>query len=316
MTKPRELSVNVGIDVGKRQLDVCIHERDINFQVSNDAKGIRTLIGRLGRYDLSRVVVEATGRRETELVIAAAERGFPIIICQPIRVRRYAGAKGILAKTDEIDARVLADYAAVMKPEVRPVALGNIRKIRDLCVRRRQLIEMRTMEKNRIDVMPKPFHADMRQHIRLIDKQIDKLERLIDRLIDDTDEWRALRKRLLTVPGVGHQLANTLIADLPELGSLNHKQVAALVGLAPFNRDSGSMRGKRRIRGGRATVRTVLFMAAMTAVRFNPTLRAMYQRLLAAGKLKKVALIACMRKMIVILNAMVKNNRDWNESCA
>ena len=175
---------------------------------------------------------------------------------------------------------------------------------------------MRTMEKNRIDVMPKSFHADMRQHIRLIDKQIDKLERLIDQIIDDIDEWRALRNRLLTVPGVGHQLTNTLIADLPELGSLNHKQIAALVGLAPFNRDSGSMRGKRRIRGGRATVRTVLFMAAMTAVRYNPKLREMYQRLLAAGKIKKVALIACMRKMIVILNAMVKNNRDWNESCA
>ena len=187
MTKPREISVNVGIDVGKHQLDVCIHERDIQFQVTNDAKGIRTLIGRLGRYNLARVVVEATGRRETELVIAAAEHGFPVIICQPIRVRRYAGAKGILAKTDEIDAKILADYAAVMKPAVRPVALGNIRKIRDLCVRRRQLIDMRTMEKNRIDVMPKSFHADMRQHIRLIDKQIDKLERLIDQIIDDID---------------------------------------------------------------------------------------------------------------------------------
>ncbi len=316
MTKPREQSVNVGIDVGKHQLDVCIHERDVRFSVTNNSNGIRRLIGRLARYDLSRVVVEATGRRETEVVIAAAERGFPIIICQPIKVRRYAGTKGILAKTDEIDARVLAEYAAVMKPDVRPVALGNNRKLRDLCIRRRQLIDMRTMEKNRIDVMPKSFHADIRKHIRQVDTQIEKLEQLIDSLIDTVDEWREKRQRLLSAPGVGPQLANTLIADLPELGSLSHKQIAALVGVAPFNRDSGSLRGKRRIRGGRATVRTVLFMATMTAVRFNPKLRAMYQRLLEAGKLKKIALIACMRKMIVILNAMVKNGTAWNQDFA
>jgi transposase len=164
--------------------------------------------------------------------------------------------------------------------------------------------------------MPKSFHADIRKHIRQLEAQITKLEQMIDSLIDTVDEWREQRQRLLSVPGVGQQLANTLIADLPELGSLNHKQIAALVGVAPFNRDSGSMRGKRRIRGGRATVRTVLFMATMTAVRFNPKLRAMYQRLIDAGKLKKVALIACMRKMIVILNAMLKNNQNWNENRA
>lgn len=164
--------------------------------------------------------------------------------------------------------------------------------------------------------MPKSFHADIRKHIRQVDTQIEKLEQLIDSLIDTVDEWREKRQRHLSAPGVGPQLANTLIADLPELGSLSHKQIAALVGVAPFNRDSGSLRGKRRIRGGRATVRTVLFMATMTAVRFNPKLRAMYQRLLEAGKLKKVALIACMRKMIVILNAMVKNGTAWNQDFA
>lgn len=155
MAHPTEKTVNVGIDVGKHQLDAFILERDIQFSVTNDSSGIRTLIGRLSRYKLDRVVVEATGRRETDLVLAAADRGFPIIVCQPIRVRRYAGAKGILAKTDEIDARVLAEYAAVMNPEVRAIPAGNLRKIRDLCVRRRQLIDMRTMEKNRLDVMPK-----------------------------------------------------------------------------------------------------------------------------------------------------------------
>lgn len=316
MTKPRESFVNVGIDVGKHQLDVCIHERNVMFTVTNDQRGIRSLMGRLARYRLDRVVVEATGRRETPLVIAAAERGFPIIICQPIKVRRYAQAKGILAKTDQIDARILADYAAVMTPDVRPVPVGNIRKLKDLSVRRRQLIDMRTMEMNRLDIMPKYLLADIRRMARQLDRYIARIDALIAKLVEDVDEWRAQRDRLLTVPGVGTQLATTLIADLPELGSLNHKQIAALVGVAPFNRDSGSMRGKRRIRGGRASVRTVLFMATMTAVQHNPKIRAMYQRLLAAGKLKKVALIACMRKMIVIINAMVKNGNDWNVNYA
>lgn len=316
MTNPREPSVNVGIDVGKHQLDVCIHECELSFTVTNDQKGIRTLISRLTRYRLERVVVEATGRRETPLVITAVERGIPIIICQPIRVRRYAGAKGILAKTDNIDARILADYAAVMMPEVRSIPIGNIRKLKDLSVRRRQLIDMRTMEKNRLDIMPKELLVGIRQLARQLDKHIDRIDALIAQLIEDVDEWRDQRERLLTVPGVGPQLATTLIADLPELGNLNHKQIAALVGVAPFNRDSGSMRGKRRIRGGRASVRTVLFMATMTAVQHNPVIRAMYRRMVDAGKIKKVALIACMRKMIVILNAMIKNNNDWNENYA
>ncbi len=316
MTKPRETSVNVGIDVGKHQLDVCIHERELTFTVTNDQNGIRTLISRLARYQLERVVVEATGRRETPLVIAAVERGFPIIICQPIKVRRYAGAKGVLAKTDEIDARILADYAAVMTPEVRQIPTGNIRKLKDLSVRRRQLIDMRTMEKNRLDIMPKELLAGIRQLTRQLDKYIARIDGLIAQLIEDVDEWRDQRDRLLTVPGVGPQLATTLIADLPELGKLNHKQIAALVGVAPFNRDSGSMRGKRRIRGGRASVRTGLFMATMTAVQHNPVIRALYRRLVEAGKIKKVALIACMRKMIVILNAMIKNNNDWSDNYA
>lgn len=285
MTKPRETSVNVGIDVGKHQLDVCIHERELTFTVTNDPKGIRTLISRLSRYRLERVVVEATGRRETPLVIAAVERGFPIIICQPIKVRRYAGAKGILTKTDKIDARILADYAAVMTPEVRQIPIGNIRKLKDLSVRRRQLIDMRTMEINRLDVMPNELLAGIRQLARQLDKHIARIDALIAKLIEDVDEWRAQRDRLLTVPGVGPQLATTLIADLPELGNLNHKQIAALVGVAPFNRDSGSMRGKRRIRDGRASVRTVLFMATMTAVQHNPVIRAMYRRLVKAGKI-------------------------------
>lgn len=195
--------VNVGIDGGKHQLDVCIHECELSFTVTNNQNGIRTLVRRLARYRLERVAVEATGRRESSLVIAVVERGFPVIICQPNRVRRYAGAKGILAKTDNIDARVLADYAAVMTPEGRPISSGNIRKLKDLSVRRRQLIDMRTMEINRLDVMPKELLAGISQLTRQFDKHIAKLDALIAQLIEEVDEWRDQRDRLLTVPGVG-----------------------------------------------------------------------------------------------------------------
>lgn len=316
MPDKRESKVNVGIDVGKAQLDVFIHERGLHFTAANDAAGIRYIIGRLSRYLLARVVVEATGRREYDFVFAAAERELPVIIAQPIKVRRFAGAAGVLAKTDKIDARILADYAATMKPELRPLAMANIRKIRDMVARRRQLIELNTMEKNRLDVMPRFLQADIRRHIRHIDAQLEKLDNAIAKLVESIEEWREKRDILLSVPGIGRQVVHTLLADLPELGSLNQKEIAALVGVAPFNRDSGSLRGKRRIRGGRSSVRTILFMAMLTSIQQNTVIRNTYQRFLAAGKHKKVALTACIRKMITILNAMVKNQTLWNEKHA
>lgn len=203
-----------------------------------------------------------------------------------------------------------------MKPEVRSLASKNIRKIKDLMVRRRQLIEMSTMEKNRLDVMPKALHADLRRHILHITKQIEKIDMLLDKLIESVDEWREKRDILLSVPGIGPTIVNTLLADLPELGHLNHKQISALAGVAPYNRDSGSLRGKRRIRGGRASVRTMLFMAIMTSVQHNPVIKAFYRRLVDAGKHKKVALTACIHKMVTILNAMLKNNTRWKENMA
>ena len=316
MPENRETSVNVGIDVGKDQLDVVIHEPQLHFTVTNDGPGIRRLLNRITRYHPGRIVVEATGRREYDFVVAAAERGLPVIICQPLLVRRYAAASGILAKTDKIDARILASYAAVMQPEVRPLAIGNIRKIKDLIARRRQLIDMSTMEKNRLDVMPKELAADIRRHIRHLHTQIEKLDRLVAELIDSIDEWRSKRDILASVPGIGPQVINTLLADLPELGSLTNKQIAALVGVAPFNRDSGRFRGKRRIRGGRTSVRTVLFMAMLSAIQHNPIIRSTYRKLLANGKHKKVALTACMRKMICILNAMLRDQSRWGEKYA
>ena len=316
MPENREASVNVGIDVGKDQLDVVIHEPQLHFTVTNDGPGIRRLLNRITRYKPIRVIVEATGRREYDFVVAAAERGLPVIICQPLLVRRYAAASGILAKTDKIDARILASYAAVMQPEVRPLAIGNIRKIKDLIARRRQLIEMSTMEKNRLDVMPKPLAGDIRRHIRHLQAQIDKIDRLVSELVDSIDEWRDKRDILASVPGIGPQVINTLLADLPELGSLTNKQIAALVGVAPFNRDSGRFRGKRRIRGGRASVRTVLFMAMLSSIQHNPIIRSAYRRFLANGKHKKVALTACMRKMVCILNAMLRDQVRWGEKYA
>jgi len=311
MAPKREVSVNVGIDVGKHQLDVYIRERDLHFNVPNDPDGIRRLVGRLGRYRPERIVVEATGRREYEVVLALAEREWPVVVCQPIKVRRYAAARGVLAKTDKLDAALLADYAAVMQPEVRPLAAGKLRLLRDLVARRRQLITMRTMELNRLDVMPKGLLADIRRHVRHLDGQVAKLDQHLAALIEATEEWRDKRDILSSVPGVGPQVVATLLADLPELGTLTNKQIAALAGLAPFNRDSGTFRGRRRIRGGRSSVRTVLFMGMMSAIQCNPKFKAMYRAMVAAGKHKKVALTACMRKMITVLNAMLRDGKEW-----
>lgn len=316
MAKQTNAGVNVGIDVGKSQLDAFIHERDLHLTFPNTPEGIKKLLARLARYRLQRIVVEATGRREYELVAYASDKEMPIIVVNPLYVRRFASAAGILAKTDKIDSAVIAYYAATMKPKWRPFANKNIRKFRDLVVRRRQLVVMATMEKNRLDVMPKPLKADIQRHIYHIQRQIEKLDKQMNKAIEAVAEWREKRERLLSVPGIGPVVVNTLLADLPELGELDKKQIAALTGVAPFNRDSGAMRGKRRIRGGRSHVRTVLFMAILTSVQHNPVIRKHYQRLIAAGKHKKAALTACIRKLIVILNAMLKNNTDWNEKYA
>ena len=311
MPGKRDVRVNVGVDVGKHQLDVCILERDIHFSVTNDAAGIAQLLGRLARYRLSRVVMEATGRREYDVMLSMAERGWPVVVCQPLTVRRYAAARGVLAKTDKLDARLLADYAATMQPEVRPVAVGKIRAVRDLVARRRQLMSMRTMELNRLDVMPKALQANIRRHVRHLDAQVAKIDRQVETLIASVEEWQERRTLLQSVPGIGPQVVATLLADLPELGSLSNKQIAALAGLAPFNRDSGAFRGKRRIRGGRSSVRTMLYMSMLSAIQHNPKFRSMYQRMIAAGKHKKVALTACMRKMLTVLNAMVRDRKEW-----
>lgn len=314
IAKKHKNSVNVGVDVGKAQLDICIHERDLYFSVENTPAGVKKALGRLGRYQVERLVVEATGRYEYALVEAAIERGLPIIISQPLHVRRYAQATNQLAKTDEIDARLIAEFAAVIRPPVRAHQTRSIMKIRDLLARRRQLLELTTMEKNRVQIMPRFLQADIRRHILHLQRQLEKLDRLLDTLVEQEQSWQEKRAIMLSMPGIGNVVVNTLLGDLPELGRLGNKQIAALTGVAPYNRDSGKLKGKRRIRGGRASVRTILYMATLTSIQHNPVIRDFYQRLVAAGKHKKVALTACIRKMVTILNAMVRDGVYWNQA--
>lgn len=313
MTKQRE-AVNVGIDVGKAQLDVCLLERDLKRQVANEPGAIRALLSRLGRYRLARIVIEATGRLEQPLVQAALAKGLPVVVVSPLKVRRYAGAIGQLAKTDAIDARLIARFAAAVQPVAHIPSDPEARKIKDLMVRRRQLTELRTLEKNRQQVMPVELQPSIGELIEVLNQQLKQLDRLLDTAVEQHRAWCHKRELLTSMPGIGNTVAYTLLGDLPELGTLSRKQIAALTGVAPCNRDSGRLRGKRRIRGGRAHSRTALFLSAMSAVRFNPDIKRFYERLVKSGKHRKVALTACIRKIVTALNAMLRDDVKWQSA--
>lgn len=315
MTKQRPM-LNVGVDVSKSKLDVYLLERDLLLSVPNDEQAIATLITRLARYRLERIVIEATGRLEHAFVTAAVAKGLPIVVVSPLKVRRFADAVGQLAKTDEIDARLIAQFAATLKPAVHPIADANTQIIKDLVVRRRQLTSLRTMEKNRRPIMPESLKPSIDRMIETLDRELESLELLIQNAVEQHASWRHKRDLLTSMPGIGRSVASTLIGDLPELGSLSRRQIGALTGVAPFNRDSGTFRGKRRIRGGRAHSRTALFLSAMVATRYNPDIKRFYERLLQAGKHKKVALTACIRKIVTALNAMLRDNKPWQPSIA
>ena len=310
MTK-RNKAVNVGIDVGKQQLDVYLLERQRAFQCGNDEVSIQPLIARLKRFKLARIVIEATGRLEQPFVRAALAAGLPVIVVSPLKVRRYAAAIGQLAKTDAIDAQLIARFGADLKPVAPAPCDAETLKIKDLMIRRRQLIEMRTMEKNRRQIMPAALIQSIDQLIHTLDEQLKALDRVLDQAVDQHSGWRHKRDLLTSMPGIGNTVVYTLLGDMPELGSLDRRQIAALTGVAPYNRDSGTLRGRRRIRGGRSSTRTVLFLAAMTAIRFNPDIKRFYERLLKNGKHKKVALTACIRKIVTTLNAMLRDDRKW-----
>ena len=302
---------NIGIDVGKSSLDIYIYELEMHWQTENSTEGIKALLSKLRRYKLTRVLVEATGGYERALVEAFSEKALPIIIVQPIQVRQFAKAQGIIAKTDKIDARLIAQFGAVLKPDIRVLPSKQVRLIRDLLARKRQVMEARTQELNRQHKAAKVLISSHRRLIKMLDKEITWINEKLEKEVSAVAEWQRTCEILMSTPGIGIGVTYTLLGELPELGKLSNREIAALCRLAPFNRDSGYMKGKRRIRGGRAPIRTVLYMAMLSSIQHNQVMKKFYEKLVAQGKHKKVALTACMRKMITILNTMVRNNTEW-----
>lgn len=306
------LSSFVGIDVSKKSLDACVLPERRSFRESQEPAGRAKLIGQLPPAGQCLIVLEATGGYERAIVAELIDAGHRVAVVNPRQARDFAKGIGLLAKTDRIDAAVLARFAQ----DVRPRCLGQTphhqQELDQLVTRRRQLVALRTSEKNRLAMATaKPVKKSLQQTVDHLNKQIRRLEKEIRTLMEAHDEWKGKAQIIQSVPGIGPTVSASLIAELPELGELNRRQIAALVGVAPFNRDSGQFRGQRRISGGRASLRCALYMATLASRRFNPTIKAFYERLLARGKKAKVILTACMRKLLVMLNTMVKHNAPW-----
>jgi transposase len=302
----------VGIDVSSDHLDVCVRPTGAAWRVPYDSQGIRGLVDQLDELAPDLVVLEATGGIELALTGELAAAGLPVAVVNPRHVRDFARAGGKLAKTDALDARVLAHFAEAMQPERRPLPDASTQELRALVARRRQVVEMMTAERNRLRTATPRIRPQLDEHILWLKARLEELDKGLGNFIRSSPVWRTTETVLRSTPGVGPVLTMTLLAGLPELGTLNRGEIAALVGVAPFNRDSGTLRGKRTVWGGRAQVRAVLYMATLVATCHNPVIRAFYQRLCAAGKPKKVALTACMRKLLTILNAMVMHGHPWN----
>jgi transposase len=301
----------VGIDVAQAHLDVAVRPRGDAWRVAHDDTGIGALVERLRALGPALVVLEATGGLEGPLAGALAAAGLPAAIVNPRQVRDFARATGRLAKTDRLDAAVLAHFAQAVRPPVRPLPAATEQALRGLVARRRQLLEMLVAERNRRRTVLPQLRAELDEHIAWLERRLQQLDRELGEALRASPLWRAQEDLLRSVKGVGPVLSATLLTELPELGRLDRRQIAALVGVAPLSRDSGTWRGKRTCWGGRAAVREALYMAALVASRFNPVLRAVYQRLLARGKPKKVALVACMRKLLILLNAILAHRTPW-----
>ena len=302
----------VGIDVAKAGLDVAVCPTDERWKIPSDEAGVRQLVSRLKTLEPALVLLEASGGLELPLVAALAVEELPVVVVNPRQVRDFARATGRLAKTDTLDAAVLAHFGEAIRPPVRPLRDAETQLLHSLVARRHQLIAMLVAEKNRLNTVTTiAVRPGIESHIEWLERELNDLGTDLRQTILSSPVWREKDDLLRTVPGVGEQVSLTLLAFLPELGTLNRKQIAALVGVAPYNRDSGTMRGKRTVWGGRAKVRASLYMGALTASRCNPAIREFYQRLLAAGKPTKVALTACMRKLLVILNSMLKHRSPW-----
>jgi transposase len=307
----------VGIDIAKDQVDVHVRPTDERFQLSRDDAGLAELVARLQPLGPQLVVLEATGGYEIPVAAVLASAGVPVAVVNPRQIRDYARATGQLAKTDALDARLMARFAEAVQPEVRPLPTPEAQALGDLVTRRRQLVDMLGAERNRHQqARDLRLQRRIATHIRWLTTALAEIEADLGTHIRSSPIWRERDDLLHSVPGVGDVTAYTLIADLPELGHLDRRKIAALVGIAPFNRESGHWRGRRMIAGGRPAVRSVLYMATLTAVRFNPAIAHFYQRLVAAGRPKKVALTAAMRKLLTILNAMLRDQRPWQPESA
>ncbi len=301
----------VGIDVAKTHLDVAVRPTGERWRVTNDEEGIEAIVSRLGAVEPALIVLEATGGYGRTLIASLATASLPVAVVNPRQVRDFARSTGKLAKTDSLDAQALARFGEAVRPDPRPLPDEQARALTAVLERRRQLIAMLVAEKNRLHVATEGVKGGIEAHIWWLEEELEGIDGDLDRTIRDSSVWRERDELLRSAPGVGKVLSTTLLAELPELGALTRHEVAALVGVAPLNRDSGALRGKRTVWGGRARVRAALYMGTLVATRYNPIIKEFYERLIAKGKAKKVALTACMRKLLTILNAMLKAGARW-----
>jgi transposase len=314
MTTPLPSSpLFVGIDVAKDSLQVHVRPAGQYFQQDNDEPGIQALLTRLTALTPALIVLEASGGYQNPLVAALSVAGLPVAVVNPRQVRRFAEASGQLAKTDPLDAACLAHFAEAIRPQPRPLPDAETQALAALLARRQQLLQMRLAEQQRLSTATRNVRKDIQQHLDFLVRHLDKVEKDLHQTVRRSPVWREQDNLLQSVPGIGPQVSRVLLAELPELGTLPSRKLAALVGLAPFNRDSGRLRGRRRIFGGRSVVRAALYQAALVAMRFNAPLACCYQGLLARGKAKKVALVALARRLLTILNAMLRDRRPWDE---
>ena len=314
MKKAAELFV--GIDVSKAWLDIAVHEQAESYRAGNNDAGIASLLKRMKKLKPTLIVLEPTGGFEMLVVAELSHAGLPVVAINAKRVRDFARATGQLAKTDKLDAKVLAHFAAAVRPVLRNLRSQEEEQLTALLTRRKQVLDMLTMEKNRLVTVRAKMRSAIEAHIQWLSKSLKELDKELEDFVKSSAVWKEKDVLLQSVPGVGPVTSATLLGMLPELGKLNRQEIAALVGVAPVNKDSGKKQGKRRVYGGRADVRSVLYMAALAAKKFNPVIRKFYERLIKQGKEKKVALTACMRKLLVILNAMMHTNQPWRTQTA
>jgi transposase len=305
-------NLNVGIDVGKKNLHVCAFELELKWVVENNTTGIRALVKKLKKLKPDLIVLEATGGYEYKCALALKSEGLAVARVNPSWIKSFAKSKGFKAKTDSIDAELIAHFAKLMKPEPRGVENEDLKALRELVLRRCNLLDSIQTESNRLEnTTSKAFTSSVKRQIEWMEKEVKDIEKLITEAIKQQQEWQKNKELIESVPGVGKVASSTLIAELPELGTVDERQIAALVGLAPYNNDSGSLQGHRHIKGGRANVRKVLYMCALVSIRRNSKLKDFYKHLKQKGKPSKVAIVAVMRRLIIILNAIIKNQAAW-----